>query len=329
MSSRAPDGRHQTPLNLGEIWASGHPQVLPLTGHPWCEIRIDPQTRRASLVTEFHPPEPDVSKLRRIALSSYVKDDRDLVEIEVSVDGNLQAAYGLLTSIADGLQIEGLGLSQSVSDSVARYKDVLSAVQGLSESSEIGLFGELLFLEFLVRSVGRGPAMRAWHGPDAEEHDFALGAIAVEVKTTSLERRKHRIATLSQLEPLPGTPLFLLSVQITRGNSSDSCSLPELIGRVRSAMGDDVSRLEERLSSQGWTADHDELHQTRWRLRSAPRAYAVTRTFPSLTSAALQQAVDLSLVSDVTYSIDVTFVDPSTLPEPYGAFCTDKDFRNE
>lgn len=317
--------RHQSIDNLAALWAEGNAQVLPVVGEPWCEIRLDPARATASLVTLFRPPEPEVSKMRHLTATTYVRDSTDVIELAVSVDNNLQAVYGLLTSIADGIQLDGRGLSQSVADSVRRHKEVLSPVYGLSETAEIGLVGELLYLNSLIQTLGPGPAIAAWRGPDAAEHDFVFDDLAVEVKTTSHEARKHRIATIWQLDAVPNVPLYLLSVQVTGGTSGAGFTLSDLVQAVRSDASGYVVPFDEKMALQGWTEDQADMYRTLWRLRSSPHAYRVTPDFPSLTPSALQPHVDLKLISEVSYVVDVSHLPPSQLPKPYDAFTTEQD----
>ena len=88
-----------------------------------------------------------------------------MAELTVSVDDNLHGAYGLLTSIADELQIEGEPLAAAVASAIQRHRGMFAGKAGLSQDKEVGLFGELLVLEYLINNIGAGPAVRVLAGP--------------------------------------------------------------------------------------------------------------------------------------------------------------------
>src|SRR5690606_37921775 len=104
------DGRHQTFANLDALWTSRNPHILPLSGTPRCEIRVDPEHNEIRLRTAYQAPEPDLARLRNLSFTAVVESGEELAEIVINVDSNLRTAYGLLAAIADALQIEGLAL---------------------------------------------------------------------------------------------------------------------------------------------------------------------------------------------------------------------------
>ncbi|MGC4109824.1 MAG: PD-(D/E)XK motif protein [Nocardioides sp.] len=322
MAAAPTDARRLTFENLDALWNAGQPQALPLAGAPWCEIVLDPIAKLVTLRTDYQQPEPDLSSMRSIELSTLAHDGRDLAEIRVRVRRNVQTVYGLLASIADELQVAKASLASAVSTAIRGYRDVLSARVAMSTEQEIGLVGELLFLEFLVGALGGGVAVGAWMGPASEEHDFAFPDIHIEVKTTASERRTHVINGLSQLVPVGGVPLSLLSMQVTRANSDAGRSLPALIDAVRAAAGGYVVAIDQVLrESFGWEDDDADLYPTAWLLRSTPRAYAVDAGFPAITPSVIQSVVpNFGLLSDVAYKVDVTGLDAGSLPEQLAGF---------
>lgn len=315
------DARHQTHANLDLLWDAGVPQVLPVDGTPWCEIRLDPALRLVQLRTDYGIPAPDVSRLRNFAFEAVADGESEIAELTIRVDDNVRGAYGLVTSIADELQLAGSCLSDAVGSGVARFRDVLAPRTGLSESQEVGLFGELLFIQFLARVLGPGPAVNAWQGAMPEEHDFVFADLHIEVKTTSTERRRHSISSLSQLVPLPDVPLSLLSIQLTRGSTITGRTLSEAVARARSALNGYRAEFDSALEFRGWHPDTADLYDSRWVLRSAPRAYRVDAAFPHLTPSVLASVVpDYQRVSHVSYRVDVTDLDHHTLPGRLAGF---------
>ncbi len=290
-----------------------------------CKLEIDPEAGHITLVTDYQVPEPALAKLQNISFEAVHSDGQDLARITVCVDQNIHGAYGLLAVIADEVQIEKSPLAVAVAVGVEQYKDMLTARRGLTPEEEIGLVGELLFLNHLICTIGSGPAVEAWKGPVSEEHDFVFDAFDLEVKTTVSERRRHMIAGLAQLVPRKDALLTLLSIQITRVAGADGLTLPSLVGQVRTSAGGHVVELDRLLAAAGWNAEDGDLYPTLWALRNTPRAYFVDAEFPAITAAALVSAIPNSeLVSDVSYRVDVTDMEHDTLPVPLSEFAEPK-----
>ena len=315
------DARHQTHANLETHWEAGHPQVLPLQGLPWCEMRLDPPAGLIKLLTTYELPEPELANLKNVSFDAVTDGDRDIAEITVRVDGSIHGAYGLLATIADALQLEDVGLAAAVRSGVRRYRDMLAPRAGLSDPEEIGLFGELLLLDFLVGALGAGPAIESWQGPLSEEHDFVFADLHLEVKTTVSERRRHVIGSLEQLVPLSDVPLGLVSIQITRADPLSGRTLAALVAEVRRAADGYSAPLDERLERIGWRPDDADLYPTVWVLRSVPRVYWIDSEFPALSPRLLGPVVpNFGLVSDVSYRVDVTDIEYGAIRKPLADF---------
>jgi len=317
MSEPLNDARHYSMANIDAFWAAGNPVVLPISGTPSCTLDIHPGNGAISLTTPFTPPEPDVAKWRNIAFRPLASNDGDIAELTVSVDDNLHGAYGLLTSIADGLQIEGEPLAAAVASAIQKHRGMFAGKAGLSQDKEVGLFGELLVLEYLIDNVGGGPAAESWQGPLSEEHDFVLTDVHLEVKTTSGEQRRHMMHGFTQLVPLRGVRLSLVSIQLTRSNSQGGRTLAQLVSHVRGKAGGHRPKIDDALEAVGWRDDEVDLYSTFWALRNEPRAYDIDERFPALTLVRLAQVIpSIKVVSDLSYRVDVTHFQNHDLPGP-------------
>lgn len=315
------DSRHLNLSTLEEFWAAGLAMEVPVSGSPQCRVRLDPKHSVISLVTPYRPPEPDVAKLKNIDFLVSVADGEDLAELTIDVDGPVHPAYALLATVADELQLRSASLSAAVASGVARYKGLTAARGGLTTEKEVGLYGELLLLEYLVSTLGPVAAVQAWVGPLTEEHDFVLDGLHLEVKTTASERRRHMIHGLNQLLPLHGVPLYLLSTQVTRSSGGLGRTLPRLVADVRTALGDHSSSVSAALDSSGWDDDEADLYTTVWTERATPRAYVISGDFPRLTEPLLEPVVPSFVrVSDVSYRVDVTELPFSALPSPLNGY---------
>ncbi len=321
MADSPGDGRHLTVATLHELWKSGVPIVLPIDGAPACRLELDPQLGLIRLLTAHQTPEPDVAKLKNVQFRAVVSGGEEVAELSVRTGDDVYAAYGLLASIADDLQVEQESLAASVAGAVARHRTMLVSLGGLTLENEIGLVGELLFLEFLIGAVGAELAVSTWHGPLSEEHDFLFDDVHIEVKTTAGEQRKHKINGVAQLVPIPGVPLSLLSIQLTRSAGTTGRTLPELVDAVRGAVGGHLVRLDALLASSGWLAEEADLYSTRWAFRTPPRAFAVESDFPAITAERLAPVVpNFPLVSEVSYKIDLTSFTSDSVPGVLAGF---------
>ncbi len=315
MTEETDDARHLSVANVDSIWRSGHPVMLPMTGSPACKLDLHPAKGTITLITAFNPPEPDVARWRSITFTPVASDEGDLAELTVSVDGNVHGAYGLLAAVADELQLHDEPLAAAVAIAITKHRNLFGGKEGLTAEKEIGLFGELMVLEYLIGKIGAGPAIGSWQGPMSEEHDFVFGDVHLEVKTTSSEERRHMMHGFTQLVPLRGVPLSLISIQLTRGSNVDGQTLGQLVSRVRAKSDGYRSKLDVGLEAWGWDDADVELYNTFWTKRNEPRAFDVDERFPALTAARLAPAIpNFNVVSDLTYRVDLTHFTPGALP---------------
>ncbi|MBW9213223.1 PD-(D/E)XK motif protein [Mumia sp. zg.B53] len=319
------DARHLTVATLDELWNSGSPMVLPIRGEPACRLRLDPKNRLITLVTPYESPEPDVANLKNIGFCGVSDGEDEFAELTVRIEDSVHGAYALFATVVDGLQIDKMPLAAAVAAGLARHRHVLASRGPMSTEKEVGLLGELLFLEFLIHQIGAGPATAAWQGPLSEEHDFTFDSVHVEVKTTSSDRRRHVIHGLDQLVPLNGVPLSVLSIQLTRTTPQSGRTLSQVVAHIlKTARGHRVA-VETRLTSVGWQADDADLYPTFWTLRSQPRAYSVTGDFPAITPDLISPVVpNFPLLSDVSYTVDLTDLHYDSLPDPMREYVESK-----
>lgn len=192
----------------------------------------------------------------------------------------------------------------------------------MSEEKAIGLLGELLILLHLIDALSEEQAVEAWLGPRSEEHDFVLEEIDAEVKTTLSERRSHVIGTETQLQPSPGRPLWLLSIQLTRaGTAVGGFGLPDIISRLRDGLATTGDRVNAYLATQGWQDGDSDLYGETYMPRSAPAAYLVDERFPAITRARLDSVVPQpEYVGQVSYRVDVTSLVSASPPGALAGF---------
>jgi hypothetical protein len=118
----------------------------------------------------------------------------------------------------------------------------------LSEENVVGLLGELILLEQMLRSLPPQSDLRAsvldmWRGHKQASRDFCLGAagIGIEVKTTGAGSSTHHIHGIAQIEPaldsdVPEQELYLLSVGMAHAETG-AFSVPSCASRVLELLG--------------------------------------------------------------------------------------------
>ena len=180
--------------------------------------------------------------------------------------------------------------------------------------------GELLVVEALLDGANAGEVLERRVGPLAEQHDFALPAVDLEVKTTLSERRRHMISGTEQLRPNPARPLWLVSIQLTRAGSGAGRSLAGVVVDLRERLHGDA-HFDSALVELGWDDDDAELYDQRYLPRSTPLAYTVDGDFPAITAERLRAAVPhVDHISDLTYRVDVTDRTPGDPGHPLTPF---------
>ena len=308
-------GRHLTTSALLQHWGSGVPMIIPITGTPALRLRIDPARARLTLRVPLPVgAEAPVNARAHIAVETLIERDVHYVEISTTDERLVVDGYAMLMAVADRVQLDGFDPVAALEQTLATWQSILAMRVRMSLQAEIGLVGELLVVQavFSHRAAGAD----AWRGGLSEEHDFGFSDADVEVKTTSAEKRHHWIHGLTQLVQTGETPLWLLSVQITRGGHAQGQALPGLIDDVLArATGSDRNRIEQNLTAAGWHEAQRDLFHERWRLRSAPLALRVDHAFPRLTPALLTAAgIDTAPLRQVAYEVDLTGRTPSPGP---------------
>lgn len=261
-----------------------------------------------------HTAEPDsFAQFKNLEVADLPADfdGGPWVQLGLNVQGSPEATLAFASTVVGSLNGEE-DFSKAIGQSISSIKALLQEFEVLSEFKVIGLIGELLVVLHLASVVGSDFAARAWLGPPRGEHDFSLETCDLEVKTTTSEKRLHRITSETQLVPSEGRDLYLLSIQLTAaGLAEPSFSLPELIEEARSLFPGGSNELELLLHEAGWRDWYSEFLDKRYRLRSSPQAYRIDEAFPAITPEIIRESVDhAELVQSVKYSVDVSSLEP-------------------
>jgi hypothetical protein len=291
--------------------------VIPVTGTPFVSLRVDKPQGRLTLRTPIKAGSPlPGNKLAHIRTEISIEDGITYADISTTDPRIVVDGYSMLMAVADRIQHDGADPLVALDQTLEIWRSILRTRTRLSPEAEVGLFGELLLLRAILSEGTSGGT--AWRGGFGEEHDFGFTDADVEVKTTSGEQRRHWIHGLTQLVPTGDMPLWLVSLQITRGGDGQGETLPELIDDVL-AIADSSERtsINTNLSRIGWDDAQRDLFGDSWRMRSIPLALRVQDDFPRLTPDLLAGiAADTASIQQVRYEIDVTGRNPSSSPPP-------------
>ena len=313
--------RHLSVEGFDQYLNNGTPISLPVTGTPSASMFIEPLTPEMGIRIEVGPGfTAPATGLRNIVSRVAIREGRRYLEVVVTVAPLFRDAYPILCSMVDRVQLSGYSPSAALRATIEKMASLLRPPELMSREREVGLFGELLVVGGLIDALGAEDAIRAWRGGQAEEHDFGLPTMDVEVKTTSGERRTHWIESLTQLVPTAQRPLWLVSHQVTAAGTGDGRTLSALIDHLRDRVGTGDARtgFENGLAGSGWAEDDRDRLTTVWTRRTESTAYAVVDDFPRLTPDSIQRdGLPLDRILDVRYRIDLNGL-TSLQPVPPG-----------
>ncbi|PKP42285.1 MAG: hypothetical protein CVT93_05145 [Bacteroidetes bacterium HGW-Bacteroidetes-10] len=175
----------------------------------------------------------------------------------------------------------------------------------LSISSQMGLYGELTFLEKIL--FPRYPfyeSIQYWTGAKRTNHDFQFNNIAVEIKTTaSKEHTKIHISSERQLDKTGLNKLFLILYHINTHENDTETSLSSTVSRIRSLLSDDLIALDAfntQLIRCGYYDDFSKLYTLGFS-SSKCNIFEVCEDFPSITTQTIPNGI-----GDLKYTIMVS-----------------------
>lgn len=179
----------------------------------------------------------------------------------------------------------------------------------MPDEMQEGLFGELMFLEKAIKSLGV-QAVLGWVGSEKETHDFYYANNAVEVKaTTRKEPYSIRISSEYQLDDSDVTgKLFLYAVVLRKSRSSGE-RIPERVSFIRNLLNSDYqmrSKFDEKVFRYGYIDGCEDQYTYGFHVRDT-FLYEIQDGFPRIVRQMYDQGI--SKVSyDVTLSQGSAFL---------------------
>jgi hypothetical protein len=195
--------------------------------------------------------------------------------------------------------------AKAVEGSIKDFRSLLlgARTQNISVESAVGILGELILLERLLKIDGA--AWKAWTGPLGGRHDFRAGPHAVEVKASTRSQGKSvQISAVDQLAEPPGGTLALFH-QVFEEDGGGDLTIPAVASRILSASSDPEA-VSDLLDSAGYDAEFDkQWDQFRFSALQED-AYGVGPGFPRLIPSDFQSGELPPGVSHFRYTVDLS-----------------------
>lgn len=283
-----------------------------IPGMPETELFTEAGAQRIGIHI-LHESTPALSKrpLSQVELAYRSSGKKYFLEVSTTNEAIYEPFYALVVSISDLVQLSGVEPIEAINRSLDDFERLLAQRRLMPEEKIVGLWGEMWFLEKLI--LARTPdIVREWMGPLSESHDFRLEICDVEVKTTRHEERVHVISALNQLEPSPGRPLYLLSVQIAESGPAAGRMLPQMVTAVRNLLtnsSDCLDVFNSRVSETDFKEIDSACYNTAYITRSHAMLIAVDDDFPRITRNLINRMMvggHGDRIGEVYYRVNVT-----------------------
>lgn len=187
--------------------------------------------------------------------------------------------------------------------------------EGLGETAQQGLYGELWFLrQSVLPCLGTLRGVLSWSGPKATQQDFQFSGCAIEVKTTtSKQHQKLTISSERQLDDTGTGVLILLHLSLDVRQERGE-TLPDMVASVRSLLSGNpaaVETFEDLLFEAGYLNIHAPRYEQNGYTLRETNYFKVEGDFPRIVEADLRNGV-----GDVRYTIGVAECKRFSVAEP-------------
>lgn len=177
-----------------------------------------------------------------------------------------------------------------------------------------GLFGELLFLNDLMKRFG--PAViNYWTGPLGKDHDFQKGRdIAAEIKT-SVGIPFTITCNIRQLDPDLFRQLYVICYQLTP--SKAGTTLPDLVRKVEQQIKKDevlLDKFYQLVMATGYTVQLESAYDEFKLEYSKAAIFRVDQNFPKIVEKSFTVPPD-HRISGIRYALQLTGLDELTIDD--------------
>jgi hypothetical protein len=278
------------------VFLRGQQRVHRVTDSPCIEVFGDGVFNRIGIWLELAADTvipPELSKLTFISTRTLNQKGRFVLEVATATASLQRQFYHFAAAVAERVIVEKRPAIEAIGLELQCFADLLEEKAVLGIERQLGLVGEIIFLERLVEKRGMG-ALDSWLGPTGEPHDFRLQALEFEVKTTVSPHRIHTIHGTEQLVPSKGCSLYLISVLLGPPGASDGFSLAEKVAQLSERFAPMSARLTQfttALEACGFRIADSGHYTRRFAIRRPMGLIPVDKTFPAITRPTIQSAL--------------------------------------
>lgn len=252
---------------------------------------------------------PDLMRFSFLTLRVVTFDNRRLFEISTTSSTLARQFYHFAIAISERMVAGSTSAIDAVAAELKCFGDLLTERATLGIERQIGLLGELLFLERLV--AARGIALLdSWVGPEAEPHDFRINKFEFEVKTSIGTRRIHTINGSEQLVPSKDCTLFLVSLLLGPPGAGNGFSLASKVSAMEQIFASSPKRLAQfssALEKLGLHKTDLPQYQRKFTFRRPFAVVPINAKFPALTRPAIQESLGplAQRIESLQYDVNV------------------------
>lgn len=153
---------------------------------------------------------------------------------------------------------------------LGRWDELLRRRSKLTETSELGLWGELAAI---LLAEDRDAMVTAWRGPHGDVVDFYGGGVALECKT-SPNRLQHRLS--HQQATFEGESVEGYLVSVWACDDPNGRSLTEIVDELMAGVVDEGALLS-KLLEVGYREEHRHEYQRKLHCPATPRFFRLER----------------------------------------------------
>jgi hypothetical protein len=294
------------------VFLHGEKRVHRVTDSPRIEVFGDGVANRIGILLEIPPNSAipsELSKLEFIHTRVFSEKGRTLLEVATSAASLQRQFYHFAVAVAERVIVENLAAIEAVAVELKCFTDLLEERSLLGPERQIGLVGELLFLQRLVAQTGH-EALDAWLGPSGEPHDFRLMMHEFEVKTTVSPHRVHTIHGTEQLVASEACSLYLVSIVLGPAGGDNGFSLADKVAELCKQFAPMPARaiqFASALEAYGLRPVDREHYGRRFAMRRPMAIVPVDDSFPAITRAEIQHMLGplAARIESVQYDVNV------------------------
>jgi len=291
----------------------GAPWILAMGGTRQARLGYEPLGTRLYVRL---PTTPDtilpISRLAEIQIQLQQESGGTVLEVSTASPHFFREFHRFAGLLAEVFESPNSLAIEAFETALARWQEFTATRPALTPEQQIGLLGELVMLEAVLRR--HGPAsITTWTGREitvAGRHDFRLRSADFEIKSTRAASRTHIIHGLQQLTPAKGRPLYVLSLRFESAGLAPGRSLSSQVMTVRALLSSDANASQEfagRLSAAAFFDRDRDLYDANLQLSDAPLLIAVDNACPRLTGATLKEVLNADAaarISEVNYRVN-------------------------